>query len=158
MKAIFSILGLTIILVFSLYLYHLAQVQSTYQGLPTVPCLDYTKPVIKEFTFSIRITVEGNNFPLDKTIGHDYGNCLHDIFVNNSSGRVHVKLNNNETFTLGQFFDVWHKTFSRNQIFGYQTDNTHTLQVLVNGRSVNTYRKTILRPNQNIQINYKNRS
>lgn len=155
MKGISVIIGLTIIVVCALFLYHNAQIQSTYEGLPTVPCLDYTKPVVQSFSFSIQISIQGQQYPLDKSIGHDFGNCLHDMYVNDASGDVFVQANDTEVFTLGQFFDVWHKTFTPEQIFGYQVRQGHMLEVFVNGKKVDTYRKTIVIPNEKIEVRYK---
>ena len=155
MKLMLSAILLLLVIGGSFYFYHLAQTQPTYVGLPTVPCIDYTKPVVQSFQFSIQITIYGKNYPLEKNIGHDYGNCLHDIFTKDASGIVYVHANDTENFTLGQFFDVWKKTFSQKQIFSYQTNGTHKITVFVNGKEVSTYRSTPLTLNANILIRYQ---
>ena len=155
MKKIFIFTGLIIVAALSVFLYDKAATQSNYEGLPTVPCLDYTKPVVQDFSLTLKITINGNVYPINPNIGHDFGNCLHDIFVNDSSGKVYVKANDMEGFTLGQFFDVWHETFSQNQIFGYQADSSHTIKVTVNGKTLVTYRDTPLKANEVIEIIYQ---
>lgn len=155
MKILIALIGFILIIGIALTLDLFAKKQSTYQGLPTVPCLDYTKPIVQNFVMTIGITIDGKKYPLNPTIGHDYGNCLHDIFVHDASGRVYVEANEQQTFTLGQFFDVWHKTFSQNQIFNYQVDQMHRIQVFVNNKLVSSYRETILKSNETIHIIYE---
>lgn len=151
-KIILIILGLSAIVIGSFILNTIAKSQATYEGLPTVPCLDYTKPILEDFTFTIHMTVNGKSFPLDSRIGHDYGNCLHNIYTNDSSGKVFVSSNDVQDFTLGQFFDVWHKTFSKDQLLAYQKTNGYVISVKVNNNPVTTYRDTILHPNDTIEV------
>src|SRR6185437_11009315 len=127
MKRLFIIVLILCIAIGAWLLYQKSLIQPDYSGLPTVPCIDTTQPIKQSFTLHISIMINGKQYPLDKTIGHDYGKCLHDIYVNNASGLVYIMTNGNEQFTLGNFFDVWHKTYNKNQIFGYLTGPTHTI-------------------------------
>lgn len=155
MKIFLAFLCFIGILGCSVFFYHLALTQSDYVGLPTVPCLDYTKPVIQDFALTIIISINGKPYSLNPSLGHDYGNCLHDIFVNDASGKVFVKANDAEQFSLGQFFDVWKSTFTPQQIFSYQVGPSHHIVVTVNGKLVEEYRDIILQPNQTIHISYQ---
>lgn len=155
MKYLFIITVFVLIVSLSLILNQFAQTNSIYEGLPTVPCIDYTKPITQRFIFTIHININNSTYPLEKTIGHDYGNCLHYIYVTDTSGKVVVESNDQNTLILGQFFDVWHRAFSQNQIFGYQTSDGHTLSVVANGKNVVNFRETLLTPNEDIQIVYK---
>lgn len=155
MKKLFILPLLLSIGIFAWYLYQQALLQATYNGLPTVPCIDTTLPITQSYTFYLKITISGKDYPLDKSIGHDYGKCLHDIYVNDTSGTVYVKTNGNEHFTLKNFFDVWHTTFNAHQIFGYQTGQGHSLSVLMNGQPVTTFEKTPILPNSDISIIYQ---
>lgn len=155
MKVFFIFILGCLIITCTILLYHLAINQSSYQGLQTVACLDPTKPIVESFTFSLQVEVHGKTYPLEKTIGHDYGNCLHEIYVNDGSGTVFVRANTQEQFTLGQFFDVWHKTFTSNQVLNYRVGNGHTLKVLLNNQPVSTYRDTLLQPNEHIEVIYE---
>lgn len=154
-KQAVSVLFSLFILELSYLLYKQALTNASYLGLPTVACQDYTKPVIQNYSLTISITVYGKVYPLDSTIGHDYGKCLHVIYVNDKSGRVYVKANDNNTYTLGQFFDVWRKTFNNTQMGQYMLNGRNGIEVLVNGKKVSTLRTTPLLPNENIQIIYQ---
>ncbi|HSD98277.1 MAG TPA: hypothetical protein VLB73_01085 [Patescibacteria group bacterium] len=155
MKVAAGLLCLVGIIGLSLLLYHTALTQSTYDGLPTVPCIDYTKPILQDFHVTLAIQINDKTLQLDPTIGQDYGNCLHDIFTNDSSGVVYVQSNDNQTFSLGQFFDVWKKTFTPQQIFSFQTSSSRHIEVLVNNQKIEAYRNIILKPNQHIIVMYK---
>lgn len=152
----FTILLLFLLMIgASFLLYQKAIHMAAYEGLPTVPCIDTTQPIRQSFSFSLTIFILGKEKKLDPTIGHDNGNCLHDIFVTDASGTIFVQANDAQHFTLGQFFDVWKKTFSDEQIFSWQKDSKHAILVTVNGKSVDNYRSLILAPNQNIRISYQ---
>ena len=150
----FSIVLLGVVLVVAGWFYQDALTQASYTGLPTVPCLDYTKPVMQSYTLWIKITVSGKSYPLDPKIGYDNGNCLHDIYVHDASGKVFVKANDAEKFTLGQFFDVWKITFDEHQMGKYILPPSEKIKIFVNGKSVTTGRNTVLHPNDHIEIIY----
>lgn len=155
MKKMLSVILMISILVFSAVLYQKSQMQATYVGLPTVPCLDPTEPIKVSYTFWIHIVVRGQDYPISSSLGHDYAHCLHDIYVNDASGKVYVKANDAEIFTLGQFFDVWKKTFTKMQMGNYILPPGDAIEVFVNGKAVSTYRGTILHANDRIEIQYK---
>ncbi len=152
--------GVTIFIIFvligisSFFLYQRELKQATYVGLPTVPCIDETLPIVQQYTITIRIIIHGQLYPLSPAIGHDYGNCLHDIYTSSANGTVHIRANDNESFTLGQFFDVWHKAFTKDQIIAYQTGKSHHITVVVNNKTVATYRSTPLVKHDTITISY----
>lgn len=150
-----SFVPLFLIVAFSFFFYQRSFTQAGYQGLPTVPCLDYTKQVLQDYSLHISISILGKVYPIPKTYGRDYGQCLHDIYANGSSGRILVKTNEFEAFDLGNFFDVWRASFNKNQIFGYESGNGHALEVFINGQKVNTYRNTPLFPDSDIEVVYK---
>lgn len=149
------IIGLLLVFSLSTFLYQRSLKKPLYEGLPTVACIDTTEPVATRFTFSLQISINGKTYPLDKTIGHDAGNCLHNIYVNDASGTVYVQSNDTKPFTLGQFFDEWHKPFSDTQILSYPTDKDHEIHVYVNDARVLTKRDTLLSPNTNIRVAYE---
>lgn len=153
-KVIASLFILLCIGLLSVKLYTEALHSSDYVGLPTVPCQDYTLPIKQNYSLTIKIMIINKPYPLTPTIGHDFGKCLHDIYTNDRSGKVFVRTNDTNTYTLGQFFDVWHVTFNKNQIFGYETDQTHHVEVFVNGHHVADYRSASLLPNEIIEVTY----
>ncbi len=155
MNKTFLIILLIAIFGFSAWLYRQSLVQSDYLGLPTVSCIDSTLPVIQQYTFHLSINIGGQDYPLSPSISHDPADCLRDIYTNDSSGIVYVKTNDDSQFALSDFFNVWKKNFSGSQIFSNEAKNGHILEVLVNGRKVNTFGDTVILPGSNIEIIYK---
>lgn len=115
-----------------------------YLDLPTVPCFDPNLPVEQDYSLHISLEVNGKNYPLEADIGHDYGQCLRVIHTDNASGSVKVKANDSDQYSLGQFFQVWHKQFN----MGYHE------QITVNGQKVNTGASTPLKANEQIKVIY----
>lgn len=148
----FTILG---VIILAFFLYQLSLAQSIYNGLPTVPCIDTTLPIKQSFTFHLSITISGKPYPINNSLGHDYGKCLHVIYANDSSGTIFVKSNDTNKYILGQVFDEWHKTFNPHQIMQYGVTQNHTIKVLVNNQNVEDYRNIILKPDQTIQVIYE---
>jgi len=151
------LLGIFLVLAIltSAFLYEKSLSESVYLGIPTVPCQDYTQPIQQQFTFRLSITINGKPYTLDSSIGHDYGKCLHTLYTNDSSGKVYVVANDTSTYTLGQFFDVWRKTFNETQIMQYPLTTQDRLEILVNGKKVSTGRNTPLFPNEQIEVIYE---
>ena len=130
----------------------MANRQTAYLGLPPTPCIDPTRPLRQDFTFSVRITMDGQPRPLDAQIGHDYGHCLHVVHTEDRSGTVHLQANDDDAYTLGDFFDTWHWPFDARLLLGHRLESGQRIDVRVNGAPVETYERTILRPGAAIEI------
>ena len=145
---------LLLILALGSWLYYNGVHSSSYNGLPTVPCIDDTKPVLQDYTFTLKIMIDGQAKPLPDQLGHDYAHCLHVIYTNDSSGLVYVHANDNNAYTLANLFQVWHSVFSKEQLLGHKADANHQINVSVNGQPVSTYENTLLTPGSSIEISY----
>ncbi len=132
-----------------------AQTQSSFLGLPTVPCFNTTEPTTQNYTLHISISVNGANYPLAGDIGHDPGNCLRVVHTEDASGLVYVQTNDHVTYTLQNFFQAWRKTFTATQFDSYETGNGHTLSVLLNGNPQGNIVNTPLLPDATIDVVYR---
>lgn len=150
-----SLIPLIVVVLIAYFFYSKSLTQSSYNGLPTVPCIDQTQPIKESFSFHVSININGKTYPVETNIGHDYGQCLHTIYTNNSTGTVFVRSNTSQNYTLGDFFRVWHKTFNQDQIFDYKVDNSHSIRVLVNGSDMNTFDNTVIKPADSIEVIYQ---
>lgn len=79
------------------------------------------------------VFVEGKPVTIPAGIGIAQGVGFSPIHVHDGTGVIHVESPTVETFTLGQFFDVWGVKFTATCIGGYCADGTKTLKVYVNG-------------------------
>jgi len=145
---------LIIILLVGAIFYYNALSGGTLYSLPSVPCINPQVKITRVYTVNIQIYINNVKYPIDANIGHDPGNCIRQIQTIDSSGKVIVTSYKNSMFTLGDFFNTWHKNFSNNRIFNYQVNNDKTLKVYQNGKLVNTFEKTPLLPNESLRIEY----
>ncbi len=155
MKKLIIFLAFLAVIVLANWLYLKSQTSDQYLGIPAVPCQDYTKPVLQNFSLNIKISINGNPAPLAPSIGHDYGDCLRAIYTNDSSGTVYVKANTSQQYTLGDFFDVWRMIFNRTEVLNHNTSGGQHIEVTVDGQPVQTYENTVLKPNETINIVYQ---
>jgi hypothetical protein len=100
--------------------------------------------------------VDGKAVDVPAGIGINEGaNFISPIHVHDTTGIIHVESPTVETFTLGQFFDVWGVKFTAECIGGYCTDATHSLTLVVNGQPyVGDPRTLALTSHQEIAIVY----
>jgi hypothetical protein len=80
--------------------------------------------------------------------------CLHPIHTHDSTGTIHIESPVARDFTLGDFFAVWNKPFSKDQILDYKADATHAVTITVNGIRVDTYENTVMHDHDDIVISY----
>jgi hypothetical protein len=54
-------------------------------------------------------------------------NCFYWLHTHDESGIIHIEAPMHRDFTLGQFFDIWNKKLSNDQIFNYVANATEIL-------------------------------
>ena len=64
------------------------------------------------------------------------GRFISPIHTHNTTGEIHIESPNVETFTLGQFFDIWGVRFTSKCIGSYCEDQQNSVRVFVNGEAV----------------------
>jgi hypothetical protein len=64
------------------------------------------------------------------------GNCFYWLHTHDESGKIHIEAPMLRDFTLGQFFDIWNKQLSNDQIFNYVANANNPLNVYINGTKV----------------------
>ncbi|MEO5646104.1 MAG: hypothetical protein ABIO57_03500 [Candidatus Paceibacterota bacterium] len=78
--------------------------------------------------------IDGQVVPVPTHIGIDQADqFIATIHVHDTSGIVHVESPIVQTFTLGQFFDIWGLKFTTTSIGNYAVGNSKVLQLYVNG-------------------------
>lgn len=102
----------------------------------------------------IYININGKNESIPKDIGIKPG-CMTSIHTHSSDGIIHVESPVAKDFTLGDFFAVWQKDFSRDKLLDYRVNQDSKIIVSVNGEEVDTYENTILKDKDKIVISYQ---
>lgn len=102
------------------------------------------------------IFINGTQIP----IPHDLGigpTGMTAIHTHDEDGIIHVEAPVKKDFTLGDFFAVWGKDFSRSKILESTVDETTEIIVTVNGQRIGTYENTILKDKDKIVISYQSK-
>ena len=103
---------------------------------------------------TLKILINGTNQVIPANIGIN-ALCMNSIHTHDATGLFHVESPVKKDFTLGDFFAVWDKQFSPNQILDYKTDSSHVITLSVNGKIVNSYENTVMNDKDDIIIEYK---
>ena len=102
----------------------------------------------------IRIGVNGKEVTIPSNIGIKQ-NCMNSIHTHDATGLIHVESPAKKDFTLGDFFAVWDKDFSKDTLLGNKIDATNEIVVSVNGSKVDTFENTIMKDKDMIVISYQ---
>lgn len=77
------------------------------------------------------------------------------LHVHDNTSIIHVESPTVETFTLGQFFDVWGVRLTATCIGGYCSDDANSLQLYVNGKKYEGDPRTLeLAPHQELVLTF----
>ncbi len=80
------------------------------------------------------IFIDGNETSIPAGAGIDEASgFISTIHVHDNTGIIHVESPTMQTFTLGQFFDIWGVRLTSQCIGGYCTQGNKNLKVFVNG-------------------------
>ena len=106
------------------------------------------------------IIINGVYFLVPSQVGIP-SNCFYWLHTHDESGIVHIEAPIQRDFTLGQFFDIWGKKLSNDQIFNYVSSANNPLNVYINGLTkvqgevdVTNYRDIKLNAHDEIAIVY----
>src|SRR5215469_6641807 len=102
------------------------------------------------------IIINGAYFLVPSQVGIP-SNCFYWLHTHDESGIVHIEAPTHRDFTLGQFFDIWNKKLSNDQLFNYVASANNPLNVYVNGTKVpdgTNYRNIKLNAHDEIAIVY----
>lgn len=102
---------------------------------------------------NLEIIDNGASFDIPDNIGVR-SNCMNAIHTHGEKGKIHVEAPVKKDFTLGDFFAVWGRPFSKDQLLDNKADATHQIRVTVNGQEVNTFENTVLKDDDSIRITY----
>lgn len=102
------------------------------------------------------IFISGKQLTIPQDIGiGQFQQFFSPIHTHDTTGIIHVESPVIQTFTLGQFFDIWGVRFSDKCIGGYCNSDTMTLRAYVDGKAVTSnFRNLPLSAHQEIVITY----
>lgn len=104
----------------------------------------------------LSIVINGEKQIIPTDVGIVNG-CMNALHAHDDKGILHVEAPVKKDFTLGDFFAVWKKDFSKDKILDAVVSENLEIVVTVNGQKVDTYENTILYDKDKILIEYKNK-
>lgn len=103
---------------------------------------------------NLEIMINGQKQEIPTGIGIVNG-CMNALHTHDNSGKIHVESPEKRDFTLADFFAVWKKIYTKDQIFDYKADQTHVIRQIINGKEVQDYENTILKDEDKIIIYFE---
>jgi hypothetical protein len=84
------------------------------------------------------IFINGSAFTIPSDVGRIPDHCIYWVHTHDQKGIIHIESPEERNFTLGEFFDIWGKNFSNNQIFDntVEESDNNILSVYVNGKKI----------------------
>lgn len=104
----------------------------------------------------LSIVVNGTEVPVPLNLGVK-ATGMTAIHTHDEKGIIHVEAPIKKDFTLGDFFAVWGKDFSRTKLLDNEINENTEIIVTVNGQKVDTYENTILGDKDKIVIIYQSK-
>ena len=106
----------------------------------------------------LSIFVNGSSYLIPAGVGIKLPGCIYWLHTHDASGLIHIESPKNNTFNLGEFFDIWGQKLNNSQIFGLRADNStdRKLTVYLNGTAINqtSYRDIPILNHEDIVIIY----
>lgn len=102
---------------------------------------------------TLEIVVNGEKQAIPANIGVE-PRCMNALHTHTPDGLIHVESPEKRDFTLADFFAVWEKPFSREEVLAHKVDEAHRIRVTVDGVEVDTYENTVLKDGEHIVISY----
>jgi hypothetical protein len=130
-----------------------------YPDISGIKC-DKTEHFNFHYHAHLDIFINSSSYIIPAGIGIRPPDCIYWLHTHDISGIIHIESPENRTFTLGQFFDLWGKKFTNDQIFDFTVDKSQnkTINVYINGTQVTDkqYRDIPIYNHEDITIVYGN--
>lgn len=104
----------------------------------------------------LTVLVNGKEVPVPENLGVT-ATGMTALHTHNEKGIIHVEAPVIMDFTLGDFFAVWGKDFSRTKLLDNVVTDASEVVITVNGQKVDTYENTILRDKDTIVVSYQDK-
>ncbi len=103
----------------------------------------------------VAVMIDGEKVEIPTDIGIEKSGCMHPIHTHDTTGKIHVESPEAAEFHLSDFFLVWDKPFTKDQIFDSIVDDTHQIRMLVNGKESSEFENLVLNDEDQIVILYE---
>lgn len=102
----------------------------------------------------LTIKILGQQQEIPANIGISSQTCMRPVHTHDNTGKLHLEFPTWTDVKLGEFFRVWNKPFSKNEILDYKVDEKHEIRVTKNGEPNYDFESLIMRDLDQIEIEY----
>lgn len=81
--------------------------------------------------------------------------CMRPIHTHDNHGKIHMEFKQVRDVKLGEFFEVWGKSFSSNNIFDYLNSGSKKVKLFVNGNENLEFENYIMKDGDKIEVRYE---
>lgn len=131
-------------------------------------CLDHSG-LERHDHVTLEIYIDGQQRTVDANIGIQTELCngnennMHAVHTHDTSGRLHIELNEVGDVQLGVFFDIWGVHFDETGIFDHRTNSTHEMamyvyqsnQVASEENRIESFDNYLLDNGETVEIHYR---
>ena len=144
------IAGIIIIVIIGIIIFGVTNKQSSNNGPAIIDGIECNS--MEQAVFHIHahldIIINGQQHPIPAQIGILDNKCLYWLHTHDQSGIIHIEAPQQQTFTVGQFIDIWNST--QNIMLQYGAP-----RIFVNGQEVYTkLSDTVLNAHDEVVIVY----
>jgi hypothetical protein len=88
---------------------------------------------VQHFHDQLYIFVNGQQVTVPQYVGIvPSQGCLYSLHTHDTSGIIHIESDSpNQTYYLGNFFDIWGQSLTASNFMGNKVDSSHKLEILV---------------------------
>ena len=125
--------------------------------------IDPNNPVVSSggvhYHAHLAINIDGVDVPVPKGIGLIAGmEHPHQMHTHEADQIIHIEMEGRvraHDLSLGNFFNVWGQTFTKDNIMGHLAGNGKTITMTVNGKPQNDFDQYQLNDKDEVEITYK---
>jgi len=108
-------------------------------------------------TIPANIGIQGVSGDTSMQQAQTAASCLHPLHTHDSAGTIHVESPEARDYTVGDFFAVWGKVFTKDQILDSKVDDTHKIVMTVNGKEDEDFENYVMHDKDQIVISYESK-
>jgi hypothetical protein len=137
-NGVFGIIIFIIVIVLFAALFIIKKTNSTSSSLAAIDGMtcDNSEQFVQHIHSHLTIFSNGEEVPVPANIGiHQEASCIYWLHTHDDTGVIHIEAPNENSFTLGNFFDVWGQKLTTNQVGDYS--NGKQIRIYVDGKIYN---------------------
>ena len=102
----------------------------------------------------LTIKILGQQQEIPANLGIVSESCMRPVHTHDNTGKVHLEYPKQIDIKLGEFFKVWGKPFSKEQLLDKNVDEKHEIKVTVNDQPNYDFENLIMKDLDKIVIEY----